>query len=482
MSNENSAEKVAKDVGRKKGKKGKKIPVSPEHIAKVRAEREAARAAKREAMLAKGVDPECPPELQFIKRPILQLHEDEPIKSFTFSLMSYNCLAQALIRRKLFPTSGDALKWYRRSQVLLNEFKHYNADVICLQEIDYIQFRSFWKEELAKLGYGVQFHRQASKNHGVAIAWKENLFTLTDKMLIDFDKELSGDIPPRTTTNNAGLLLSLKFSGEVIKKYGGNKSGIIVGTTHLFWHPFGTFERTRQCYVVLKKIKEFLHRVNVLQNDNDGDISQWHPFFCGDFNSQPFDAPYLSMTSKPIEYTGRAKRVIECSTSYTFSKMRDGEEDADEEGGNIEKYGTGQPEHPVPDSYHAKPNEEELVRKMQDLHNSLDMRAISLYAVGYRKVHPENSSLDNDRGEPEISNWANTWRGLLDYMFYVRNWDFSDHKAVDSLESFEAESGIRIRGLLRMPPAKEMTEHGQPHEGEYPSDHLCILCNLELVN
>lgn len=44
---------------KKKGKKGKKSKpiVTPEHIAKVRAEREAMRKAKRDAMLAQGVDP-----------------------------------------------------------------------------------------------------------------------------------------------------------------------------------------------------------------------------------------------------------------------------------------------------------------------------------------------------------------------------------------------------------------------------------------
>lgn len=467
-----------------KGKKGKRVPVSPEHIAKVRAEREAARAAKREATLAQGLDPDCPPELQFIRRPILPLHEGENPMGFKFKLMTYNCLAQTLIRRKLFPTSGDALKWYRRSKVLLNEFKYYNADVICLQEIDFIQFQNFWKDELTKLGYDSQFHRQASKNHGVAIVWKKDYFFLTDKMMIDFDKESSGDIPPRTTTNNAGLILSLKLSDKVKQRYNLKKSGIIVGTTHLFWHPFGTFERTRQCYVVLNKVKEFSHRVNVLQNGNDGDYSHWYSFFCGDFNSQPFDSPYLSMTRKPIEYNKRAKTVIECSTSYTFSKMRDGEEDdaEEEEGGNIEKFGTDQPAHPVPQSYEAKDHERELVKQMQSLHNSLDMRAISLYSVAYGRVHPENAGLDNERNEPEISNWAHTWRGLLDYLFLIRRWDYANCVEIDSLESFEKENGLRIRGLLRLPPSKEMTEHGQPHTGEYPSDHLCMLCELELVN
>lgn len=117
---------------------------------------------------------------------------------------------------------------------------------------------------------------------------------------------------------------------------------------------------------------------------------------------------------------------------------------------------------------------------MEELHNSLDMRAVSLYSVAYHKVHPENSGLDNERGEPEISNWAHTWRGLLDYMFMIRNWEFDDRTEIDTLEDFENSNNIKIRGLLRMPPGSEMSTHGQPHVGEYPSDHLCLLSEVEL--
>lgn len=464
-------------------KKGKKPPkeISPEHIAEKRAQREAARAAKREAMRAHGLDPNVPPDLQFIKRPLLCLHEEEPVKGFKFKIMTYNALAQALIRRKLFPSSGNAVKWFKRSKVLLNEFKHYDADVHCLQEIDHIQYQAFWKEEFQKLGYASQFHRIGTKNHGVAIVWRCSLFTMVDTMLVDYDNEPSGDIPPRTTTKNAGLILALKFTDKVLNQFPGTKkSGILIGTTHLFWHPFGTFERTRQCYVVLNKMKELIHRVNVLQNNQDRDYSHWYPFICGDFNSQPFDTPYLSMTSKPVTYRGRAKTVIECSTSFTFSKLRDGEEGEDEEGGNIEKFGKGQPEHPVPKEFHATEEQTALVKQMENLHNSLDMRAISLYAVGYKHVHPENAGLDNDSEEPEISNWAETWRGLLDYIFLVKNWDGTDRSSVDKIDVFERENGVKIRGLLRMPPGEEMTKHGQPHEGEYPSDHLSMVCEIEL--
>lgn len=469
-----------------KKKKGSKPPaeITPEYIAEQRAKRVAAKNAKREALLAQGIDPDqidTPADLRFISRPILKIPRDESDPLFTrdgvkVKIMTYNVLAQALIRRKLFPTSGNAVKWFKRSQVLLNEFKHYDCDVLLLQEVDHVQFNSFWKPEFEKLGYGAVYNRWGDKNHGVAIFFRNNLFEVTDKMYIDYDKETSGNIPPRTITKNVGLIIALKFKEHILQKYPTtDKKGILVGTTHLFWHPFGTYERTRQTYVVLNKFQEFIKRVQILQQ------SSWFHFFGGDFNAQPYDAPYLSMTSKPIKYDERCKTVIECSTSFQFSKLREGLEDEDEEGGNIEKFGENQPKDPVPESFEPTEQQALIVKDMEALHNSLPMRAISLYSVAYKLVHPENSGLDNEKGEPEISNWAHAWRGLLDYIFYISEWDLKSDSQVKSISEFEQLTNVKINGLLRMPPAKEMTEHGQPHEGEYPSDHLCMIADLELL-
>ncbi|SCU99841.1 LAMI_0G01200g1_1 [Lachancea mirantina] len=481
---ENDRKKHSHDEVSPKHSKGKNDSnfkvVSAEHIAQVRAKRQAERKAKKEAMIARGLDPDCPPDLQFIRRPLLEVDSQCEVKGFKFKLMTYNCLAQALIRRKLFPNSGNALKWFKRSQVLLKEFEYYSADILCLQEIDFIQYQSFWKKNLHGLGYDLQFHRHGTKNHGVTIAWKRELFSMADRMLIEYDKEASDSIEPRTTTNNVGLILALKFSDRVTSRFPGSSSkGILVGTTHLFWHPFGTFERTRQCYVLLKKMKEFSRRVMVLQDGADRQDQKWYPFICGDFNSQPFDAPYLSMTSKPISYEDRAKTVIACSTSYTFSKRRNGEDCDEEEGGNIEKYGD-QPATPVPQQFDANQEQLQLLSDMEKIHNALPARAISVYSVGYKSAHPENAGVDNKRHEPEISNWAETWRGLLDYIFFIQTWDFSDKRKPDELGNFRRENGVTIRRLLRMPPACEMPSHGQPHEGEYGSDHLAMMCELEL--
>jgi len=467
-----------------KKKKGAKNPaeITPEFIAEQRAKREAAKKAKKEQLIAQNIDPDqidIPQDLRFIKRPILKIPRDDADsgrKGVDVKIITYNVLAQALIRRTLFPTSGNALKWYKRSVVLLNEFKHYNCDVLLLQEVDYVQFNTFWKTEFAKLGYGAVYNRWGDKNHGIAIFFKNDMFEVTDKMFIDYDKEPSGKIAPRTVTKNVGLIIALKFKDHILNQYPEtNKRGILVGTTHLFWHPFGTYERTRQTYLILSKFQEFIKRVKILQQ------GEWFNFFGGDCNAQPYDAPYLSITSKPIKYDNRCKTVIECSTSFQYSKLREGEEVEDEKGGNIEKHGENQPKTPVPDSFVPSAEQAQMVRDMEDLHNSLPMRAISLYSVAYKLVHPENSGLDNEKNEPEISNWAHAWRGLLDYIFYITDWDMKTDSQVKSLSEFENLTNVKINGLLRMPSANEMTEHGQPHEGEYPSDHLCMIADLKLL-
>lgn len=486
MSEETQIPVPAKQPKASKKKKGSKNPaeITPEYIAEQRAKREAAKKAKKDALIAQGIDPEQvdnPPDLRFITRPILKIPRDnsDPLFSkngLNVKIMTYNVLAQALIRRTLFPTSGNAVKWFKRSQVLLSEFKHYNCDILLLQEVDHVQFNSFWRSEFEKLGYGAVFNRWGDKNHGVAIFFRNSLFDVTDRMYIDYDKEESGNIPPRTVTKNVGLILALKFKDSILQEFPEtDKKGILVGTTHLFWHPFGTYERTRQTYVILNKFREFINRVQVLQKGS------WFHFFGGDFNAQPYDAPYLSITSKPIQYDTRCKTVIECSTSFQYSKLREGLEDEDEDGGNIEKFGENQPQHPVPESFTPTEEQAQIVKDMEDLHNSQPMRAISLYSVAYKHLHPENSGLDNEKGEPEISNWAHAWRGLLDYIFYITEWDLKSDSQVKSLSAFEQLTNVKINGLLRMPPGKEMTEHGQPHEGEYPSDHLCMIADLTLI-
>lgn len=480
---ETNVEAVDSGASQKKKKKtkGGKMPkelLTPEYIEEMRKQREEKKRLKREALVAQGIDPDAHlKKATYLKRELLSIprtgDEEEGGSSeslITLKIMTYNLLAQALIRRTLFPDNGDILKWQKRSKVLFQELKDYDCDILCLQEVDFVQYKSFWRPELEKLGYHTKYHRGGDKNHGVSIFYKSTLFNLVDTCFIDFDNEKSGNIKPKTVTKNVGLILGLALRKDPSKL-------IAIGTAHLFWHPFGTYERTRQTFVVLSKSKELEKRIKILHPE----ITNIWKFFAGDFNSQPYDSPYLSITSKPVRYDDRCMRVISCSTSFQFSSLRNGGSGEEEEGGNVEKFGENQPKDPVPETFIATEEQELMVKEIERLHNELPLRAISLYSVAYREVDPENAGLDNDRNEPFFSNWANKWRGLLDYIFFIREWDVkSDCRAIDSIPVFERDNKVRIEKLLKLPHPKEMGL-GQPRENEYPSDHLCLIAEISLL-
>lgn len=70
----------------------------------------------------------------FIKRPLLRIpHGPLHRGGMHVTVMTYNVLAQNLIRRELFSHSKDAVKWKNRSKVLANELSHYQPDVLCCQ-------------------------------------------------------------------------------------------------------------------------------------------------------------------------------------------------------------------------------------------------------------------------------------------------------------------------------------------------------------
>lgn len=458
------------------------LKLTPEYIAQQRALREKRKQEKR----AKGHSNDSKEteneKFCFKKREVLLLPTCE-FKSehsgLNLKIMTYNVLAQSLIRRTLFPNSGKALKWHIRSEGLLSEMKYYDADIMCLQELDFQQYSSFWRKEFSSLGYTSVYHKADSKAHGVAIVYRNSIFESKHSSRISFDKERVNGLANSTETNNIALIVCLEFTESIHSTYPElSRNGIIVGTTHLFWHPYGTFERTRQAFILMRKFLEFSHTMNVLKANDKG----WYNLFTGDFNSQPYDLPYLSLTAKPVTFKGRALNVLGKSIAYCRHRKsleshntednEDMESDYDSEG-------------PVPESYILTDEDRKAVSCLEKVHDELPMRAISMYSVGYRFVHPENSGVDNVRNEPLFSNWANSWRGLLDYIFILTKWDrhIDYSHRIDTISEIEHQQNIRLCGLLRLPSLNEMGPEpsGQPRLGQFPSDHICLLAEIELL-
>ncbi|KAK9458327.1 Endonuclease/exonuclease/phosphatase [Dipodascopsis uninucleata] len=462
--------------------------VTPEYIAAQRAKREQAKLEKKKRNKELGIIPEKQFSLDFIKRPYLpvNLQTSDDASHVDIRIMTYNVLGQALIRRKLFPTNGDILKWKWRSKILLSEFAYYSADLMCLQEVDFAHLESFYYPRLQELGYETIFHRGDRKNHGLLIAYKAAMFTLDRTSTVDYDNDVgacennpkwSSMAYPQTKTRNVGLLAYLKFKSAEDK-------GLIIGTTHLFWHPYGTYERTRQSAILVRNALKFL-----------SDIGNHVPvFLAGDFNSLPYHSAYLSLTkTKNNRVTDESTRVLQESVEHVYARNaveededgEDGNDSIDEGGEMIDtkkasdiSAGTEMTTDELASS--VTDNSFPITPSVSDVYKLFDENGIllkSAYGEFYRYVHPGNADVEKRNGESSFSNWAHAWRGLIDYIFVLDSQEESNKRNESSLTS-----GVDVLELLRMPTPEEMGSEpsGQPREGQYPSDHLCLVCKFRI--
>ncbi|KAF9425546.1 hypothetical protein BGZ94_007433 [Podila epigama] len=242
-------------------------------------------------------------------------------KKDRFLFMTYNLLAQALVRRDMFPqASQKALRWKFRKQNLLQELFEFGPDLACLQEVD------FWEETylpaLTKAGYETAYYKNMSKKHGCAIIWRKSRFEKVDQQTLEYDEHGQ----PTFTTGNIGLMVALKPAvastenpdpnadmllpeeeeeEEEEGDHAGHSNagsdqnqfnldipgGILVATTHLFWRPDGSYERLRQAAIFQEKVNEWNKHLN------------YTVLIGGDFNTTPRDAAYRAMTRNQMSPT-----------------------------------------------------------------------------------------------------------------------------------------------------------------------------------
>ncbi|ORY69278.1 Endonuclease/exonuclease/phosphatase [Leucosporidium creatinivorum] len=239
------------------------------------------------------------------------------------SIMTWNMLAQALVRRELFPNS-DFLKVKERIPTLMREVLHYAPDVVCLQEVDRLE------DHLPVLG---QTHGHTSyigypnKAHGLLIAHKKDVFEKVgerglrlDELPIDDSAVPSSSSSVSSTTADdldASLTHAEDYDGStpaskearraaglsrstrnvavfVALKFKDREGGIIIGTTHLFWHPQHVYERVRQTGILMREARKFR------DESKDGEWRSWPTFIAGDFNSQPREITYSLLLNRPL--------------------------------------------------------------------------------------------------------------------------------------------------------------------------------------
>ncbi|KAF9787345.1 Endonuclease/exonuclease/phosphatase [Thelephora terrestris] len=418
---------------------------------------------KHEAQLKEPTSPQ-PDNSYFLTRPWINLPEvnEAPIKHRA-RVMTWNLLAQCLVRRELFPTS-NCLKAHQRENMIHKEITSSDADILCLQEVDRLDKLT---PVIEKAGYTTIYKAGHRKKHGLLIAYRGLKYSKVSDHVISYDEEEVRDGEGERyrrgisfRTKNIGSLVALKSSDS-------EGNGLIVATTHLFWHPRYTYERTRQVAILLREVVKFRDAIN----------PNWSCIIAGDFNFTPEDPGYSLLVGDPIAPS--QEELLALSRVVHESIDPDGVQIAEpKETNNEEEDGAEQdPDRIIVNARTAIPADgllstEELVRMVQKL-GVADLKSSYDEGLNLAKVSGDSDvrtfgdrvtsipSTRQGRWEPEWTSYTHFWKTVLDYIFILDPPSHTSH----------------VVGLLK-PHATEDMEPGLPQKGVCGSDHVSLVSEI----
>ncbi|CAG2217460.1 CCR4 [Mytilus edulis] len=247
----------------------------------------------------------APPERQwmFLSPP------DKTKATATFTVMCYNVLCDKYCTRQLYGYCPSwALNWDFRKKGIMDEIKHYGADIICLQEVETDQFYNFFLPDLKAIGYDGIFSAksrartmtESERKHvdGCAIFYRTNKFTLVKEHLIEFNKlamanaEGSDDMLNRVMTkDNIGLaaLLETKEGAyeNVHPQENQIRQPVMVSTAHIHWDPEFSDVKLIQTMMLVNELKKITEETIQSYKLGTTDVNSIPLIMCGDLNSLP---------------------------------------------------------------------------------------------------------------------------------------------------------------------------------------------------
>ncbi|VDN56441.1 unnamed protein product [Dracunculus medinensis] len=289
-------------------------PLSPE-ISKIYHDSNGAHKLLRFLLDHLSVNSCAPPDRQWIM--MKQTDHERPIGTFT--VLCYNVLCDKYATSSLYSYCPSwALHWDYRKSLIVKEIRHYEADIITLQEVETKQFFNFFQPELELIGYsGIFSPKSRAKTmseeerkyvDGCAIFWKYDKFDLEQEHLIEFtqiainkaqsSEHMLNRVMPR---DNIALCAILKIKENVYLKRttmapNENVVGnpIVICTAHIHWDPEFCDVKLIQCMILVQEINTLLQQMS----EKYRLLAEQIPvLICGDLNSLP-DSGVVEFLSK----------------------------------------------------------------------------------------------------------------------------------------------------------------------------------------
>ncbi|KAK0179659.1 hypothetical protein PV327_005391 [Microctonus hyperodae] len=226
-----------------------------------------------------------------------------------FRVTSYNILANIYAdsdysRGVLFPYCPPyALAIDYRKLLIIKELIGYNSDIICLQEVDKKIYENDMKPALSSLNYDGIFNTKGEMSEGLAILYNKIRFELLDtkiEMMKEnvnsneifknvWEKITNEDARNRFLNRNTSVLIVTLRSLENPKEI------LVIGNTHLYFHPDADHIRLLQAYYALTACQNTAAKIREKHPEHNVTL-----MLCGDFNSTPVDGVYELLTKKRI--------------------------------------------------------------------------------------------------------------------------------------------------------------------------------------
>eukprot|EP00479_Gromia_sphaerica_P010633 TRINITY_DN494_c0_g1_i1.p1 TRINITY_DN494_c0_g1~~TRINITY_DN494_c0_g1_i1.p1 ORF type:complete len:217 (+),score=29.41 TRINITY_DN494_c0_g1_i1:498-1148(+) len=192
--------------------------------------------------------------------------------------MNYNVLAEIYATQQLYPYCPlRALSWSYRRNNILREILTYNADIICLQEVQANHYDNFFLPELARHDYEGIFKKKTRDNQierprrvdGCAIFYKKERWAVMEQYAIEFNEAAKGHFEntleeelklKRLQKGNIALVCVLEEirSPESVVSRQRRKRRLCVANTHIFWDPVYADVKLWQTWILAQELQKMI--------------------------------------------------------------------------------------------------------------------------------------------------------------------------------------------------------------------------------
>jgi 2',5'-phosphodiesterase len=353
-----------------------------------------------------------------------------------YRIITYNILAEPYALsdfavNHIYPYCDPKhLETEYRMQRVLEELVAADADIIALQECDSKSFSLFLEPALRLRGFvGRYTNKSGGVSEGCALFIKSSRLTVIEYV----------DVPVKDILRNAEYMRYIYSRRPDLQDVLGGKLGtigqvvvcrdvhrphrvLVLGNTHLFYHPNAGYVRLLQTSVILSAMSALKAKWGSCADGASAEGANASAIFMGDLNS--------TSETAAIEYLERGYIGSDHPVWLTVNDFR---------------WGQRMEGHPDDDKDAVGATEDEVV----DLSSAADLLPCLSHSL----------NLTSAAGYPPYTNFTSTFKDVLDYIFIPR-------------DDFEA---VRVAPF---PSFDQLSQHTALPSIVFPSDHIAVVVDI----